>query len=51
MRVFGRFLCDVVGNVAILMGILAVPLLLSIGLATDYARGVAARSIFRNSPT
>lgn len=44
MRVVGRFLCDRVGNVAVLMGILAVPLLLSIGLASDYARGVAARS-------
>ncbi|WP_457939370.1 pilus assembly protein TadG-related protein [Mesorhizobium sp. 10J20-29] len=44
MRIFGRFLQDPAGNVGVLMGILALPLLLSIGLASDYARGVSARS-------
>lgn len=44
MRGIRRFLSDVTANIAVMTGVLTVPLLLTLGLATDYARGVSARS-------
>ncbi|WP_457936129.1 pilus assembly protein TadG-related protein [Mesorhizobium sp. 10J20-29] len=38
------FLHDVKANIGVLMGLAALPIALSIGVATDYARGVSARS-------
>ena len=44
MRSLRRFLKEKSANIGVLTAILTVPLLLALGLATDYARGVSARS-------